>query len=90
MVLTVTGVTGVTGVTAGVPFVSDSALRSGLESAGVDPTVSDAVITENAKARVQGLDTALGVLAFLAVVALGFTARIPDEAATSELQPSEP
>lgn len=79
-----------TQLAAGVPFVSDSALRSGLESAGVDPTVSEAVITENAKARVQGLDTALGVLAFLAVVALGFTGRIPDEAVTSELQPSEP
>jgi len=70
-------VSATTQLAAGVPFVSDSALRAGLDAAGVDDTISDAVVAENAAARVRGLDTALGVLALIGVVALGFTRRIP-------------
>ncbi len=66
-----------TQLASGVPFVSDTALRAGLDEAGVQGEVADAVVAENAAARVDGLDAALGVLALLAVAALGFTRRIP-------------
>lgn len=63
---------------AGIPFVSDSALETALTDAGVSADVTDAVVQENAQARVQGLDAALGVLALLALVSLFFTGRIPE------------
>jgi len=66
-----------TQLASGVPFVSDTALRAGLDEAGVQGEVANAVVAENAAARVDGLDAALGVLALLAVAALGFTRRIP-------------
>lgn len=75
-----------TQLASGVPFVSDSALRAGLDEAGVEDEVADTVVAENAAARVEGLDAALGVLALLAVVALGFTRRIPAAPASGPLE----
>jgi hypothetical protein len=57
--------------------VSDADLRAGLDQAGVDPAVSQAIVDENASARLDGLKAALAILALMAVIALFFSRRIP-------------
>jgi hypothetical protein len=49
-----------------------------MEEAGASEATTDAVMSDNREARIQGLDTALGALALLAVIALFFTGRLPD------------
>jgi len=71
---------------SGVSFVSDSSLRAALTDAGVDGKTSDAIVTENRTARIAGLDAALAVLAFIALLSLFFTGRLPDRPA----EPEEP
>jgi MFS family permease len=61
----------------GVPFVSDDDLDSALDDAGVDQTTADAIIDENAEARIDALRAALAVLALIAVVAVFATRRLP-------------
>lgn len=63
---------------SGVPFVSDSDLRVALEATDISPEASEAVIAENRAARIEGLDSALGVLAVLALISLFFTGLIPN------------
>ncbi|WP_053205696.1 MFS transporter [Jiangella muralis] len=58
----------------GVPFVSDDQLTAGLDDAGVPADVTTAIVDANADARVDGLRSALALLALLAFVAL-FAAR---------------
>ena len=62
---------------SGVPFVSDTDLEAAMEGAGAQQHVTDAVVEENRKARIEGLDAGLAVLALLAVLSLFFTGRIP-------------
>jgi EmrB/QacA subfamily drug resistance transporter len=62
---------------AGVPFVSDSAVRSTLQAAGVPETTINAVLAVNASARLSALRAALAVVALVAVLALFFTSWIP-------------
>jgi hypothetical protein len=62
---------------SGVPFVSDAALEDALAEAGVDDETADAVVEANAEARLDGLESALMLLAFLAVLALFSTRGIP-------------
>ncbi|HUB35317.1 MAG TPA: MFS transporter, partial [Solirubrobacteraceae bacterium] len=63
----------------GVPFVSDAELRSGLERAGVSQQASDAIVEENEEARLAGLRNSLSVLAGIALIALFFARRVPEE-----------
>lgn len=63
----------------GIPFISDAALESALEDAGVSDEVAAAAIDENTQARLDGLRTALAVLALIAIAGLFFTGRIPSE-----------
>lgn len=63
---------------SGVPFLSDEDLETGLTAMGVDDDVAASVVEENRTARIDGLDTALALLALIAVVSLFFTARLPD------------
>jgi MFS family permease len=63
----------------GVPFISDTELRAGLERAGVTETTADAIVEENATARLNALRSSLSVLALIALVALFFSRGVPTE-----------
>ena len=62
---------------SGIPFVSDAQLEAGLAEAGVDEAVATAVVEENTQARLDGLRSALTVLALLAAVAFFATGGLP-------------
>jgi MFS family permease len=64
-------------LSSGVPFVSDAALESGLEQAGVTGEPATAIVDENATARLRALRAALGVIALVAVVALLLSGGVP-------------
>ena len=64
---------------AGIPFVSDAQLTTAMQQAGVDQTTIEAVVDENEQARLDGLRAALALLAIIAVIALFFTKRIPQQ-----------
>jgi hypothetical protein len=61
----------------GIRFASDAQLKTTLDDAGVSATTTDAIVEENAFARLVGLPTSLAVLAFIALIALFFTRKIP-------------
>lgn len=61
----------------GIPFMSDKDLRAALDKAGVPAKTADAVVAENASARIAGLRSSLSVLAVIALIALFTTRRIP-------------
>ncbi len=64
-------------LSAGVPFVSDADLGATLQKAGVPPDTAQAIVNDNASARINGLRAALAVLALLALLALALTRRLP-------------
>jgi MFS family permease len=64
-------------LSSGAPFVSDADLEAALEKADVPPDAADAIVDENADARLDGLRAALSVLALIALIALFCTRRIP-------------
>ncbi len=61
----------------GIPFISDKDLQAALDKAGVPAKTADAIVQENATARIDGLRASLSVLAVIALIALFFTRRIP-------------
>ena len=61
----------------GVPFVSDADLEGALEQAGVTGEASDAALDAYRSARLDGLQSALAILALLAIVALFLAERVP-------------
>ena len=68
-----------TQLAGGAPFVSDEQLKAGLKNAHVPPKTADAIVKENQTARIDGLRTAVAVLAIFALIALFLTGRIPTE-----------
>jgi MFS family permease len=62
----------------GAPFISDKELETALDEAHVGPRASDAIVEENEASRLVGLRTALAVLAFLSLIALFLTGRLPE------------
>jgi hypothetical protein len=64
-------------LTAGVPFISDRDLDEALEEVGVDGAAAEAIVDENADARINGLRAALSVLALMALAALCFSYGLP-------------
>jgi len=68
-------------LSSGIPFVSDKDLEAALAKADVPPETANAIVDENADARIDGLRAALAVLALIAVVALFMTWRLPTKQA---------
>jgi MFS family permease len=62
---------------SGVPFISDQDLKAALDKAGVPAKTADAVVSENASARIAGLRSSLSLLAVVALIALFTTRRLP-------------
>jgi predicted MFS family arabinose efflux permease len=80
-----------TELSGGIPFLSDEELETALDEARVPRRATEAIVEENETARLDGLRTALSVLALLALVGLFFTGRIPTRqpaAAAKEGQPA--
>jgi MFS family permease len=71
-------------LTSGVPFISDADLEAALDAANVPPAVADAVVDDNADARIDGLRAALAVLGLLSIVAAVAARRLPT------VQPHDP
>ncbi len=71
----------------GVPFISDSDLRAALGDTDLTPAEQDAVVAENASARLLGLRTALWLVALLTVVGLFFTGMLPRRSLTADAEP---
>jgi hypothetical protein len=61
----------------GIPFMSDKDLQAQLNKADVPAKTADAIVTENANARIDGLRSALALLAAVALIALFATRHIP-------------
>ena len=76
-----------TQLATGVPFVSDKELQTALDDAGVPKDTANAVVDENAQARIAGLRSALAVLALISLLALLFTRGIPTVQPGSEAKP---
>lgn len=62
---------------SGVPFVSDADLRKALEKTDADSATTEAAVDAYQKARIDGLESALAILAGLALLALFFTPMVP-------------
>jgi MFS family permease len=71
----------------GIPFISDADLQAALTTAGASKEVTQAVVDENEQARLDGLRTALAVLALLTLTGLFFSTRIPSEQPRSGQMP---
>ena len=61
----------------GIPFISDADLETALDEAGASSETTDAAVDANADARLDGLRSALAILAVLAVLALFLAQSIP-------------
>ena len=77
-----------TQLSSNVSFVSDDQLQSALDEAGVPAQSADAVVQENATARIDGLRSSLSVLALIALIATFFSRRIPAVQPGSATAPS--
>jgi MFS family permease len=61
----------------GVPFIPDDQLSRALADAGVEGTTAAAIVEENEEARLDGLRSALSVLAVIALIAMFFSGGVP-------------
>jgi len=61
----------------GVPFISDADLEAALEEANASSKTTDAALDAYRDARINGLRSALAILALLSIVALFLAQRIP-------------
>ena len=68
-----------TELSSGVPFLSDKDLEAALAKADVPKAAADAIVTENANARVDALRSSLSVIAVIALIALFFNLSIPTQ-----------
>lgn len=74
-------------LSGGVPFTSDADLEAALDEAGVPPATAQEIVDQNEQSRIDGLRSALSLLALLALVAIPFTRGIPTVQPGSELAP---
>jgi MFS family permease len=80
---------------SGVPFISDQQLQKALDDANVPSRQADAAMEHYQSARIDGLESALAILAFASVLALFATRRLPttqpaDEVAEAVEAPLKP
>jgi MFS family permease len=68
-----------TKLAGGAPFISDKDLKTALNDANVPASATDAILKENEDARLDGLRTALALLAVFGLIALFFGRRLPTE-----------
>ena len=68
-----------TELSSGVPFLSNKDLEAALAKADVPKPTADAIVTENANARVDALRSSLSVIAVIALIALFFNLSIPTQ-----------
>lgn len=68
----------------GVPFIPDDELSRALADAGVEGVTAAAIVEENEQARLDGLRSALSVLALIALVALFFSSGVPTRQPSAE------
>ena len=66
-----------TNLASGVPFLSDKDLKAALDEADVPATTADATVATNTQSRIDGLRSALAILAVITLLALLFTRGIP-------------
>jgi MFS family permease len=64
-------------LSSGVPFISDQQLEDALNEANVPPRQANAAMDHYRSARIDGLESALAILAFATVLALFATRRLP-------------
>jgi MFS family permease len=64
-------------LSSGIPFVSDNDLSAALAKADVPIETADAIVADNASARINGLRAALALLALFALLGLVLTRRLP-------------
>ncbi|WP_116950267.1 MFS transporter [Jiangella endophytica] len=76
-------------LSGGVPFVSDDQLTQALDDAGVPADTADAIVDDNAAARIDGLRSALALLALIALGALFAARSIPRQQPGAERISSE-
>jgi MFS family permease len=69
---------------AGIPFLSDADLKKALSATTLDAAAQNAIVVENANARLVGLRTALAVVALIIVAALFSTRMLPGTAIASD------
>jgi MFS family permease len=68
----------------GVPFIPDDQLTRALADAGVADTTASAIVDQNEQARLDGLRSALAVLAVIALLALFLTRGVPTRQPSAE------
>jgi MFS family permease len=68
----------------GVPFIPDDQLTRALADAGVADTTASAIVDQNEQARLDGLRSALAVLAVIALIALFLTRGVPTRQPSAE------
>ena len=78
-----------TNLASGVPFISDDDLEAALDEAKVSSKTTDAAITAYQDARIDGLKSALAILALITVLALFTARRIPTVPVGSTGPPAE-
>jgi MFS family permease len=73
---------------SGVPFVSDAELEKHLATTTLSPEAQQAIVDENANARLVGLRVALSVVALVIVVAVAFARLLPTESLSGAVDPA--
>ena len=63
----------------GIPFMSDKDLQTELDKAGVPTKTAEAIVHENANARIEALRASLSLLAVIALIALFSSRGIPTQ-----------
>jgi hypothetical protein len=79
-----------TSLASGVPFLSDKDLKAALDDAHVSAETADAVVDTNTQSRIDGLRSALAVLALLTLLALLFTRGLPTVQPGAVPEPNPP